>query len=140
LRLAAQYADVCDLPLVDLAGVRHKLDVLDRHCEDVGRNPATIRTMRQGPVMLVKSRAEAEARLEWAIAGMAQGYPGADLETMRRGIIAGDPDGVAEQVGAYLEAGLDGMTLTLRGAHEPESIALIGAALRKAFGPSQPAH
>src|SRR5829696_354936 len=32
LRLAAQYADVCDLPLVDLAGVRHKLEVLARHC------------------------------------------------------------------------------------------------------------
>jgi F420-dependent oxidoreductase-like protein len=140
LRLAAQYADVCDLPLVDLVGVRHKLDVLARHCEDVGRDPATIRKMRQGPVVLAKSRAEAEARLERVIAGMAQGYPGADLETMRRGVIAGDPDGVAEQVGAYLAAGLDGLTLTLRGAHEPESIALVGEALRKAFGPSQPAH
>jgi F420-dependent oxidoreductase-like protein len=139
LRLAAQYADVCDLPLVDLVGVQHKLDVLTRHCESVGRDPATIRKMRQGPVMLVKSRAEAEARLEWAIAGMAQGYPGADLETMRRGIIAGDPASVVEQVGIYLEAGLDGMTLVLRGAHEPESISLIGEALRKAFGPRQSA-
>jgi hypothetical protein len=47
LRLVSQYADVCDLPLVDLAGIRHKLEVLARHCEAVGRHPATIHKMRQ---------------------------------------------------------------------------------------------
>jgi len=138
LRLVAQYADVCDLPLVDLAGVRHKLEVLARHCDAVGRDPATIRKMRQGPVMLAKSRAEAEARLDGAIAAMSAAYPGLNPEIMRRSIIAGDPEAVVEQVGAYLEAGLDGLTLVLRDAHDPESIVLIGEALRRAFGPRQP--
>ncbi len=139
LRIVAEHGDIWNTFYGDLEHYRHLLDVLAGHCADVGRDPATIRKMRQGPVVLAKSRAEAEARLGRVIAGMAQGYPGADLETMRRGVIAGDPDGVAEQVGSYLAAGLDGLTLTLRGAHEPESIALIGETLRKAFGPSQPA-
>ena len=45
LRLVAQYADVCNISLA--AGppdeTRHKLDVLNRHCDDLGRDPADIR-------------------------------------------------------------------------------------------------
>jgi F420-dependent oxidoreductase-like protein len=46
LRLVAQYADACNL--FDIGGsgyqddLRHKLDVLRAHCDDVGRDPAEI--------------------------------------------------------------------------------------------------
>ncbi|PSL04171.1 F420-dependent oxidoreductase-like protein [Haloactinopolyspora alba] len=42
LRLVAQYADACNLFATSPADVRHKLDVLRRHCDDVGRDPAEI--------------------------------------------------------------------------------------------------
>ena len=38
LRLVAQYADACNLFRSDLDGVQHKLHVLRRHCDDVGRD------------------------------------------------------------------------------------------------------
>ncbi len=38
LRLVAQYADACNLFPVGPDGVRHKLEVLRRHCDDVGRD------------------------------------------------------------------------------------------------------
>src|SRR6478736_7103251 len=38
LRLVAQYADACNLFPEGVDGVRHKLDVLRRHCDDVGRD------------------------------------------------------------------------------------------------------
>jgi F420-dependent oxidoreductase-like protein len=41
LRLVAQYADACNL-FGDPEAVRHKLDVLERHCADVGRDPGEI--------------------------------------------------------------------------------------------------
>ena len=41
LRLVAQYGDACNL-FGDPDAVRHKLDVLERHCADVGRDPAEI--------------------------------------------------------------------------------------------------
>jgi F420-dependent oxidoreductase-like protein len=44
LRLVATYADACNLLAESPEVVRHKLDVLRRHCEDVGRDPAEIRT------------------------------------------------------------------------------------------------
>ena len=39
LALVAQYADACNL-FGDVGHVRHKLDVLERHCEAIGRDPA----------------------------------------------------------------------------------------------------
>jgi F420-dependent oxidoreductase-like protein len=41
LRLVAQYGDACNL-FGDPDAVRHKLDVLEQHCADVGRDPAEI--------------------------------------------------------------------------------------------------
>jgi F420-dependent oxidoreductase-like protein len=38
LRFVAQYADACNIFPEGVDGVRHKLDVLRRHCDDVGRN------------------------------------------------------------------------------------------------------
>jgi len=43
LRLVAQYADACNLFATEPDALAHKLDVLHRHCEDVGRDPAEIR-------------------------------------------------------------------------------------------------
>ena len=40
----ARYADACNLFAPDAATVAHKLDVLARHCEPEGRDPATIIT------------------------------------------------------------------------------------------------
>ena len=38
----ARYADACNLFAISPAEVGHKLEVLDRHCEAEGRDPATI--------------------------------------------------------------------------------------------------
>jgi F420-dependent oxidoreductase-like protein len=38
LRLVAQYADSCNINVLDPALAAHKLDVLRQHCADVGRN------------------------------------------------------------------------------------------------------
>jgi F420-dependent oxidoreductase-like protein len=43
LRLVARYADACNLFATSPADVGHKLDVLARHCEDAGRDPAAVR-------------------------------------------------------------------------------------------------
>ena len=42
LRLVAEYADACNIFPEGVEGVRHKLDVLRRHCDDVGRDYDTI--------------------------------------------------------------------------------------------------
>jgi F420-dependent oxidoreductase-like protein len=43
LRMVAQYADVWNTTTMDPEVAAHKIEVLNRHCDDVGRDPATIR-------------------------------------------------------------------------------------------------
>jgi F420-dependent oxidoreductase-like protein len=43
LRLVAQYADVWNTTTGNAETAAHKIDVLNRHCDDVGRDPAEIR-------------------------------------------------------------------------------------------------
>jgi F420-dependent oxidoreductase-like protein len=42
LKLVAQYADACHINAPDTDALRHKLEVLQQHCDAVGRNPADI--------------------------------------------------------------------------------------------------
>ncbi|MSV44224.1 MAG: TIGR03560 family F420-dependent LLM class oxidoreductase, partial [Actinobacteria bacterium] len=42
LRLVARYADACNLFASNPEEIAHKLDVLTRHCDDEGRDPALI--------------------------------------------------------------------------------------------------
>jgi F420-dependent oxidoreductase-like protein len=42
LRLVAQYADACNLFATSPEEVGRKIEVLERHCEDVGRDPAEV--------------------------------------------------------------------------------------------------
>jgi hypothetical protein len=43
LRLVARYADACNLFASEPDEIAHKLEVLDRHCADAGRDPSEIR-------------------------------------------------------------------------------------------------
>ena len=55
LRLVAQYADACNLFAGDPEQVAHKIDVLRGHCEDLGRDPSTVRiTMLHGGDALLR--------------------------------------------------------------------------------------
>jgi F420-dependent oxidoreductase-like protein len=42
LRLVAQYGDACNLFAGDPDEIAHKIDVLRRHCDDIGRDPETV--------------------------------------------------------------------------------------------------
>jgi alkanesulfonate monooxygenase SsuD/methylene tetrahydromethanopterin reductase-like flavin-dependent oxidoreductase (luciferase family) len=48
LRLVARYGDACNLFTTSVEDVAHKLDVLRRHCDDVGRDYDDIRRTRAG--------------------------------------------------------------------------------------------
>ncbi|BCO46863.1 LLM class F420-dependent oxidoreductase [Mycobacterium intracellulare] len=50
LRMVAQYADVWNSNAATPAEVKHKVEVLQRHCEEIGRDPGEIRkTLMIGP-------------------------------------------------------------------------------------------
>ena len=79
LRLVAQYADACNL-FGDVATVRHKLDVLDRHCDEVGRDPADITKTRLGTITTMDPDElceEAQAFFDTGLDGLVFNMPNA---------------------------------------------------------------
>jgi F420-dependent oxidoreductase-like protein len=77
LRLVAQYADACNL-FGEPDTIRHKIDVLHRHCDDVGRDPAAITITQLSTVnygsadeLIGRYRELAEAGVQNAIVSLA---------------------------------------------------------------------
>lgn len=127
LRLVARYADVCNV-FGDVETVRHKLAVLERHCEEIGRDPAEITKTRTGGLIVGETdqdvaRKGAEMR---ALRGMDEAW-------YRGYVIDGTPDQVGEKVQAFLDAGLDGFIFSMYDAQDLEPVALAGKTLAPLF-------
>jgi F420-dependent oxidoreductase-like protein len=123
LRLVAKYADGCNI-FGDIDHVKHLLGVLEGHCEDVGRDPGEITRTRMAVVFVDTSHEAAVSRLD-----------AAGLDERRRSMaFAGDPDGIAEQAQALLDAGIEGLTISLPDVHDLEKVALAGKAIGAVVG------
>jgi F420-dependent oxidoreductase-like protein len=129
LALVARYADACNLTVGDPADVRHKLGVLDRHCEAIGRDPASItRTRAAGLVVATTSQRAARAGEAMRAA------LGMERERFERYAIVGSPDQVREGVRACLEAGIDGLICNIPDELGADGVALAGETLLGALG------
>jgi F420-dependent oxidoreductase-like protein len=86
LRLAARYADACNL-FEDPEGVRHKVDVLHRHCKDAGRDPADVRVTHRSTVLVADEGAPGAAALPpRTIAGTVADHVGRFRELAEAGV------------------------------------------------------
>jgi len=128
LRLVAEYADACNI-FGDVSTIRHKLEVLDRHCEAVGRDPAEIQRTRLGGLLIAETAVEAEQK-----ARQQAEARGLDPAALRAYMVVGDPDSVSEQVAEYLDAGLDGLIFNMPEAQDIDPVRLAGKTLAAAFG------
>ena len=123
----AKYADGSNI-FGDVERVKHLLGVLEGHCEDVGRDPAEITKTRMGTVYIARTHEEAHAKAEAAVARAA------DPDRAWMQAFVGDPGEVAEQVQAYIDAGLDGVTVSMPDVYDLESVALAGETLGAVVG------
>ncbi|MFN8204736.1 MAG: TIGR03560 family F420-dependent LLM class oxidoreductase [Solirubrobacteraceae bacterium] len=122
LRMVAQYADGCNV-FGGVDRVRELMGVLEEHCERVGRDPAEITKTRNGPVAIAPTQEAADAKIDALGAGI-------DPERLRQMMtLSGDPDTVGERAQELLDAGLDGLTVSLPDVHDLETVALAGATL-----------
>jgi F420-dependent oxidoreductase-like protein len=80
LRLTARYADMWN-GFGDVTMIRHKIDVLERHCADVGRDPSEIVTTRLGMPIVAPNVVEASRPFfEAGLDGMIYGASGSTAE------------------------------------------------------------
>jgi F420-dependent oxidoreductase-like protein len=128
LRMVAQYADGCNL----FGGpdrATHLLEVLERHCENVGRDPAEITKTSMRTIAIGETEAAVQAKLD-AMRGF---WP----EERIASITAGTPEQILEVAQAYLDVGIEGLTFSMPDAHDPEAVTLAGETLAPVFNPER---
>jgi F420-dependent oxidoreductase-like protein len=124
LRLVATYADACNV-FGDAERLRHLLGVLERHCDDVGRDPAEITKTGMARVLIADTDEEAQRRLEEITGGEA---------SRAAPFLSGTPERVAEQVQERLDAGLEGITVSIPDVHDLDAVRRAGETLGPLVG------
>jgi F420-dependent oxidoreductase-like protein len=134
LRMVAQYGDACNV-FGNPEQVRHLMDVLDAHCERLGRNPADICRTRLGTLVVGGTMEEAQAKLLRRFGGRTIDQLHPDMQArVRNQFVVGDPDSVREQVSELMAAGLDGLVFNMTDAHDLDAVAQAGDVLRSVLG------
>ncbi|HLI52682.1 MAG TPA: LLM class F420-dependent oxidoreductase [Thermomicrobiaceae bacterium] len=105
LRMVARYADGWH-SFSPVDQYRHKLDVLDQHCQEVGRDPATIRKSIGFGALIGETEAEAARMVQEMTGGQFTG-------------LSGTPDQIVQHLLPYAEMGVDDFVMTGRAAPDP---------------------
>ena len=101
-----------------LETLKHKTEVLERHCEEIGRDPSTIERTMGAPVIVDGDRRGHERGAR-------------EVPPERRPFVnVGPPEKVAEGLRPYIEAGFTGFTFNNNLYRTPEQIALVGDLLK----------
>jgi F420-dependent oxidoreductase-like protein len=122
LKIAAKHADMTHWFPLGFEVLRHKTEVLERHCAEIGRDPSTIERTMAAPVIVVGNDAEARIALERI------------PEERRPYVNLGTPEQMADKLQPYLDAGFTGFTFNNSIYRTPEAIAQVGELLRLVGG------
>jgi alkanesulfonate monooxygenase SsuD/methylene tetrahydromethanopterin reductase-like flavin-dependent oxidoreductase (luciferase family) len=105
-----------------LADIKRKSEILDRYCEEEGRDPATITKTMGAPVVLVENEGQAKAVME-------------RMPPERRIMFQpATPDQAAEILQDFIAVGIQGFTFgnpTLRTPEEFERVSRLIKAIKK---------
>ncbi len=112
LRAVARLADTCNLVRGDVAEARHKLAVLRRHCDVLGRDYTTIEKTHVQRWMLARNPARLAAKQQRLPArGSSPGCAGTVSEAV-------------DLIGQYRDAGID-LLIQSDGLHDQETLELF---------------
>ncbi len=110
-RLAAQYADWWNIPDAPYEHYRNRMNVLQRHCVDLGRDPASLRLTWFGRLAVGRTTAEAEALSngKWTSQKAFCGTPAEVIAAMGRFVALGVDCFMIEPLGIATNAAVRSM-------------------------------
>ena len=119
LKIAAKYADMTHWFPLGREALRHKKDVLARHCEAIGRDPGDDRA----------DDGDAGRRRPATTPSATRSSPGSPTERRAARDRRRDPRQCADGLQPYLDDGFTGFTFNNPLYRTPEQIALVGELL-----------
>jgi len=112
LRIVAEFADEWNMTRVDIPGFEQKLEVLGRHCADVGRDPNTIRRSLMIPMVIGRDRAEVARRIAAARA-IFPNLPADEDGWRAASFLAGSASEIGDALDRWTEAGMERVLLQM---------------------------
>ncbi len=116
LKLVAQYADACNIG-GDIPTIRHKLNVIKQHCEDVGRDYTSIRRTSSSICVIGESEEAALASLK--------PYQRDIVTLMRASAMIGSPETIRQRIAELEDAGIQELIIWFPDAAKLESLRLF---------------
>lgn len=133
LRIMAQHAQMANFTS-GIDELPRKVEVLEQHCADVGRDPTEISRSALTSLALGATQEEAEAKRKAFLADRGIDWDALDDDTralVSGRLVVGDADACGEQLQALLDVGMDTFTINLPAdAHDPEAVAAVGELAR----------
>jgi F420-dependent oxidoreductase-like protein len=129
LRTLARYGDVMNVSGTP-EQVRRKIEVLERHCREAGRDPAEIEKTTFGTVVVSDNQAFVDR-----IAGMFGAGMGLSAEEAKRDLPIGSAEHVRRIVERYAEAGVTQMIMTSQGPWKRDVYERINGEVVDRFSP-----
>ena len=129
MRTAARFADIWNNSAANQSRLPHKIEVLRRHCEQVGRDPAAVRVSQQTLVLITEQAADVEPMLDRA--GRIFGGHMGDV----RGplAIAGTPDMVTTAIQRHIDLGCSHFVIEFFGRDTREPARLFAETVLPRF-------
>jgi F420-dependent oxidoreductase-like protein len=119
LKLVAQYADACNITNVDIATLEHKLSLLKRYCEEIGRDYQSVRRTVLLTCALAGTEEAALAKID-SIERNSQSA--ASPAQFRERALIGTPETIHHRLTAYEQAGTQEIILYMPDSAHLESV------------------
>jgi alkanesulfonate monooxygenase SsuD/methylene tetrahydromethanopterin reductase-like flavin-dependent oxidoreductase (luciferase family) len=116
LKIAAKYADIAHIVATSAQELEHKLEVLKKHCSNVGRDFSSIRIASGLRPLLDPSGEEVKALVE----RMATRIPTAEAEKIVQKMVG--PKNILDTIGEYQHLNVSLITFNIRRIEEIKSL------------------
>jgi alkanesulfonate monooxygenase SsuD/methylene tetrahydromethanopterin reductase-like flavin-dependent oxidoreductase (luciferase family) len=128
LRIAAEHADIWNNLAVNQASLERKIDVLRRHCRDVGRDFDAITLSQQTLVVVGENEADGRQKLE-----KAKSLYGGHMGDVEGAGIWGSPAQVIERIERHARLGVRHFVIEFFGRDTREPARLFAESVMPAF-------
>ena len=138
----AKYGDVFNLDGWSGRGMsmdlyKHKVSVLEKHCENVGRNPADIKKTLLMPIKITNSKSEAREFIEklgYRSSDTTHGSFGGKLVSpLETDSVAGSVDYVVQRIGEFIDEGVEEIMFGAVDTGDSETLQMIDEEVLRHF-------